>query len=255
MIATRNVLSALAIMLAAGGAAGEAQAQFGMGMGMRGPMGMGMGMGMGMRGPMGMGPMGMGSRSMYLSSPPAGYRRSHRSRDFVEDEPAPRQAKHKKHAPPAAQAVAPAKAVAPKIAGKSALPAKTLPQYQPAAATQSVLSDISRPVQPAQANPVPQSVATPVQPAQQPQTVAPVAAASADSALPTRLTPDTRPLNCTTKLHLKDGTVLLQDFCTLEQHVIKQPDKPQSQAVTPAPAPAPQQQQKGGTPAQLARNR
>jgi hypothetical protein len=250
MIATRNVLSAVAVALALGAAAGEAQAQFGMGMGMRGPMG-GMGMmGMGMRGgPMG---MGMGSRSMYLSSPPSGYRRSHRSRDFVEDEPPARQAKHRAKPAPV-QAAAPAKAPAARVVSNPALPAKTLPQYQPAQSAQPVLSGASQPAQlsqPAQATPVPQSVPAPVQ-----QAAAPVAPAGADSALPVRLTPDTRPLNCMTKLHLKDGTVLLQDFCTLEQHVIKQPDRPQSQAVTPPPALQPQQVRKDAAPSQLARNR
>jgi hypothetical protein len=249
MIATRHVLSAFAIALACGVSAGQAQAQFGpmgMGMGMRGPMGMGMGMGM-MRGP-----MGMGSRSMYLSSPPAGYRRSHRSRDFVEDAPPPRHVKQQraKHsAPLAAKVVAPAKAPAPQIVSKPVVQAKTLPQYQPVQPAQAV--------QPVQSIQVPQTVQAPVQPAQPTPTVAAAAPASADSAMPMRLTPDTRPLNCMTKLYLKDGTILLQDFCTLEQAVIKQGDKPQSQVVAPAtPSPAPPQQvRQGETPSQLARSR
>jgi hypothetical protein len=246
MIVTRNILSAVAIALACGVAAGEAQAQFGMGMGMgmmRGPMGMGMGM---MRGP-----MGMGSRSMYLSSPPSGYRRSHRSRHYVEDEPPPRHVKQQraKHAAPVAKVVAPAKAPAPQVVSKPVVQTKALPQYQAAPPVQPVQS-----VQPAQANQLPQTVQAPVQSA---PAVASAAPASTDSAMPVRLTPQSRPLNCMTKLYLKDGTVLLQDFCTLEQHVIKQGDKPRSQAVTPAtPAPvAPQQVRQGETPSQLARSR
>jgi hypothetical protein len=248
MIATRHFLSAAAIALVCGAVAGEAQAQFGMGMGMgmRGPMGMGMGMGMGMRGP-----MGMGSRSMYLSSPPSGYRRSYRSRDYVEDEPPPRQVKQQraKHPAPAAKVAAPAKAPAPQIVSKPVVQTRTLPQYQPASPVQAA--------QPVQTYQVPQTVQAPTQPVQPASTAAPAAPASADSAMPVRLTPDSRPLNCMTKLHLKDGTILLQDFCTLEQHVIKQGDKPQSQAVTPATPPAaqPQQVRQGETPSQLARSR
>jgi hypothetical protein len=251
MIATRHILSAATIALAFGVVAGEAQAfgrmgmGMGMGMGMRGPMGMGMGMGM-------RGHMGMGSRSMYLSSPPAGYRRSHRSRDYVEDAPPPRPVKQQraKHAPPAAaKVVAPAKAPVPQVVSKPVMQTRTLPQYQPVQPAQLV--------QPAQVNQVPQTVQAPTQPVQPTPTVAPAAPVGADNAMPARLTPDTRPLNCMTKLHLKDGTVLLQDFCTLEQHVIKHGDKPQSQTVTPAaPSPAPPQQvRQGETPSQLARTR
>jgi hypothetical protein len=83
------------------------------------------------------------------------------------------------------------------------------------------------------------------------------APASTDSALPVRLTPENRPLNCMTKLHLKDGTVLLQDFCTLEEAVIKQPQRQQQQQQA-APQQQQQQQpqqQKSQTPAQLARSR
>jgi hypothetical protein len=245
MFAPRHFLSAAAIALAIGVMAGEAQAQFGpmgMGMGMRGPMGMGLGM---MRGPMGM----MGSRSMYLSAPPAGYRRSYRSRDYVEDEPPPRNAKQqraKQAAPAAAKVVAPAKPPAPQVVGKPVVQARTLPQFQPV-----------QPAQPVQTYQVPQAVQAPVQPVQPAPTVAPAAPASTDSAMPVRLTPESRPHNCMTKLYLKDGTILLQDFCTLEQAVIKQGDKPQSQVVTPAtPSPAPPQQvRQGETPSQLARNR
>jgi hypothetical protein len=115
--------------------------------------------------------------------------------------------------------------------------------------------------QPAQASQPAQTVQQPLtqQATQTPPASAPVAQASTDSALPTRVTPDTRPLNCTTKMHLKDGTILWQDFCTLEQAVLKQGSGGGSttqQATTPAPPVTPQPLSKPQqAPSQLARNR
>jgi hypothetical protein len=89
-----------------------------------------------------------------------------------------------------------------------------------------------------------------------------VAPPEAETALPVRITPQTRPLNCMTKLYLRDGTVILQDFCTLEQAVIRQGETSQlaqPQATPPAPPqqaqPQPQQIQPSQSPAMLARNR
>jgi hypothetical protein len=235
MAATRKRLSAAAIAtfalaLALTAITSDAQAQFGMGMGMgmmRGPMGMGM------RGPMGMG----SARSMMVDGPGYGSRRSHRSRDY-DDDPPPRHAKRGK---------APATS-APVAAARHVAPAKPQPQVQPAIVSKPVTASAPA-VQSAPAtqqhNPAPVI-------ASQPAATSTTTQSDADSALPVRLTPQTRPLNCMTKLHLKDGTVILQDFCTLEQAVIKQGETSQAQTQPPSP---PAQKQHEQAPAQIARNR
>jgi len=251
MTRTTKLLSAAAMGLSLIALAGPANAQFGpMGGGM-GPMGMGMrGSMMGMRG-MGMMP-GMGS-ARYMALDGQGSRRS-RSREVYEEPP--RQVRARK--------VAPVIAHAPRMTTPVAAPAMQAVHVQPNVTTTA--KQITA-VQPQQATlPAPQTVPAqpqvqaqpPVQaqPQQNPVPVASVstiASASVDSALPTRITAETRPHNCMTKLHLKDGTVILQDFCTLEQAVIKQADAPRPQtqpASQSVPIAAPQQ-----APAQLARTR
>jgi hypothetical protein len=241
MTATRHVLSAVATLaLSFTVIAGEAQAQFGMGMGMGRGMGMGMGGGM-----MGMRGMGMG-RSMYMSEPPSGYhRRSYRSRDYDDDDRPSRHAKPRKKEP--VKVVVPAKPVLKPVV------AQPLKQFQPTQTVQPATT-----VQPVTTTQAPAAATTQANAATATQQ-------STDSALPTRLTPETRPLNCTTKMHLKDGTILWQDFCTLEQAILKQGSGTQiQQAVTPPaptapqplqaqPQPVPSKSQQ--TPAQLARNR
>jgi hypothetical protein len=262
MLIKRQVLSAVAVATLAltfSAIASDAQAQFGpMGMGMMGMRGrMGMGM-MGMRGPVGMG----SARSIYLNGPGYGSRSSRSYRRYVEEDLPPRPAKpHAKPAPAAttARSIAPAQ-----------LPAKVATQHvesksgvvQPGQDNRSVQT--SHPVQVNQPAPANQptrntQVGAPVQqvqPSQPAGSTATVERASTDSALPARITPETGPRNCLTKLHLKDGTILLQDFCTLEQAVIKQGDGSQTRQVGTSPASAlPQRQQPQPTPAQLARSR
>lgn len=264
MLISRQVLSAVAVATLAltfFAIASDAQAQFGpMGMGMMGMRGrMGMGM-MGMRGAIGMG----SARSRYLSGPGYGSRSSRSYRGYVDDELPSRHAKP--HAKPVPTATAgrsiapvqlPAKGTTQHVEGKSGVVQPLL---------NNRLAQTGRPVQVDPPAPISQpahntQVAAPVrqvklsQPTGSPATVE---QPSTDSALPARITPDTRPLNCLTKLHLKDGTILLQDFCTLEQALIKQGDSSQARQAGTSPASVqqqPRQVQPQQAPAQLARSR
>jgi hypothetical protein len=256
MTATRHVLSAVATLaLSFTVIASEAQAQFGM------RMGMGMGMGGGM---MGMRGMGMG-RSMYMSEPPSGYhRRSYRSRDYDDDDRPSRHAKPRKKEP--VKVVVPAKPVLKPVVAQPLKQFQPVQTVQPATTVQPLVTTTQAPA--AVVTTTTQAATQQTPPAATTTTQANAATAtqqSTDSALPTRLTPETRPLNCTTKMHLKDGTILWQDFCTLEQAILKQGSGTQiQQAVTPPaptapqplqaqPQPVPSKSQQ--TPAQLARNR
>jgi hypothetical protein len=238
MTGTTKILAAAAVALSLTAFAGQAQAQFGPmggmmgggGMGMRGgPMGM-------MRGGMGGGGPGMGS-SRYMMLDGEGSRRS-RSRDYQEEAPSRHAKTRGKPAPVAARA--------PQVVLAPAVTQGARVQTNSVSTTQQVIA-----VQPVH---VPQTV-------QQVAPVAPVQQASApesdaDNALPTRVTPETRPHNCMTKLHLRDGTVILQDFCTLEQAVIKQGDTGAAVAQAPAQQTAPAAQSPyRQPPAQIARNR
>ena len=262
---TRNtkLLSAAAMALSLVALAGPANAQFGpMSMGMR--MGMGP-MGMGMRG----GPMGMGGMRMAPGMGSARYREIHapaprRSRyREVYEEPPPRHVHARKPAPAVTHGSRVTAAVPTPVAqGKGVqtnVPVSTsLSTVQPQQATQSQQTPQAV-KQAAPAAPVQQQPQLQAQPLQNPAPVVTtstpaVSNVGTDSALPTRLGPTTRPHNCLTKLHLKDGTVILQDFCTLEQAVIKQGDgnrteiQPTSSQQTPVAAPH-------QAPAQLARSR
>jgi hypothetical protein len=258
MTATRHVLSAVATLaLSFTVIAGEAQAQFGMGMGMGRGMGMGMGGGM-----MGMRGMGMG-RSMYMSEPPSGYhRRSYRSRDYDDDDRPSRGAKSRKKEP--VKVVVPAKPAPKPVVAQPLKQFQPVQTVQPATTVAPVVTTTQAPA--AVVTTTTQAATQQTPPAATTQANAAAATQqSTDSALPTRLTPETRPLNCTTKMHLKDGTILWQDFCTLEQAILKQGSGTQiQQAVTPPAPTAPQPLQaqpqplptkSQQTPAQLARSR
>ena len=250
---TRNtkLLSAAAMALSLVALAVPANAQFGpMGMGMRmGPMGMGM------RGPMGMGGMrmapGMGSARYREIHAPAPRRSRYRE---VYEEPPPRHVHARKSAPAATHGSRVTAAVPTSVTqGKDVqtnVPVSTTAQPQQTTQSQQTPLAVkqSAPVQPqVQAQPLqnPAPVVT--------TSTSAVSNVGTDSALPTRLSPTTRPHNCLTKLHLKDGTVILQDFCTLEQAVIKQGDGNRTETQPTAqqtPVAAPHQ-----APAQLARSR
>jgi hypothetical protein len=201
---------------------------------MRGPMGM---MGMGMMRP------GMGSaRWMMMDGPGYGSRRARSYRDY---EPPSHHVKSTRPkpvpvtAPTQARVATPAGSAAAKpqgdVSSQRGLPGNSVASVQPSGAQSAQIP------QPVKAAPVIN------------QPVAPPAAAQTESeaALPVRITPETRPHNCLTKLYLKDGTVILQDFCTLEQAVIKQGATSYAQ---PQPRPEPQPQIQSH-PAQLARTR
>ncbi len=238
MTGTTKMLSAAAVALSLTVFAGQAQAQFGPMGGMMGGMGM-RGGGMGMMRGMGGGGPGMGSaRYMMMDEPRS--RRS-RSREAYEEAPS----RTKTHAKPMPAAVNP-----PRTSVTASAPASV--QTNAVSTSQQVGA-----VQPAQ---TPNTV-QPVAPVAKVQPPAPDPSSSAesdaDNALPTRVTAQTRPRNCMTKLYLKDGTVILQDFCTLEQAVIKQGEGAvaQAPAAPTAPAAQPQQTPYRQAPAQLARNR